>query len=99
MRPQPRAIVERGWVLDEQGNELKIRRSTKACGVDGLESGHRYKVNIARGALMGLWWKWGTKEEMLVEPGSLHWSFSELSPEQVPLEVGQIDEVEFNVEE
>ena len=47
MPPQPRAIVERGCVLDEQGNELKIRWSTKACEVDGLESGHRYKVNIA----------------------------------------------------
>jgi hypothetical protein len=100
-RPQPRAIVERGWELDEQGNELKIRRSTKGCGVDGLEAGHRYRVDVARGALMGLWWRWGTKDDgdILVDPGSTDWDLTSLSPEQAPLEVGLIDGVEFDVED
>ena len=98
MRPQPRAIVERGWELDEQGNEQKIRRSTTACGVDGLEAGHRYRVGVASGPLMGLWWKWGTKEEILVESGSLHRDFTQLEREQIPLEVGKVDGVEFSVE-
>ena len=49
-RPQPRAVVERGWQVDEQDNELKIRRGTKGCRVDGLESGHRYRVDVAEGS-------------------------------------------------
>lgn len=97
VRPEPRAVVERGWVLDEQGNELKIRRSTRGCGVDGLEVGHRYKVGVTRGPLMGLWWRWGTKEEFQVEPGEPRWTLDEVKPEQVPLEVGPIDEVEFSI--
>ena len=96
-RPQPRAVVERGWELDEQGNEMKIRRGTKGCGVDGLEPGHEYKVDVAKGSLMGIWWRWGTKEEILVEPGSLHWNLSDLAPEQSPLEIGNIEGVNFSV--
>ena len=96
-RPQPRAVVERGWVLDEQGNELKIRRSTQGCGIDGLEVGHRYKVGVTRGPLMGLWWRWGTKEEFQVEPGEPNWYLSAVTPEQVPLAVGPINEVEFSI--
>ncbi len=95
--PQPRAVVERGWELDERGNELKIRRSSKGCGIDGLEVGHRYKVGVTRESLMGLWWRWGTKEEFQVEPGNLNWTLNEVTPEQVPLEVGPIDEVEFSI--
>ena len=97
-RPQPRAVVKRGWLLDEQGNELKIRRSTDGCGVDGLEVGHRYKVGVTRGPLMGLWWRWGTKEEFQVERGEPNWTLDTVTPEQVPLEVGPIDEVEFSIE-
>lgn len=40
VKPQPKAVVQRGWELDEDGNERKIRRSTRATGVDGLEPGH-----------------------------------------------------------
>lgn len=97
-RPQPKAVVERGWVVDEQGNERDLRRSRRGCGVDGLESGHRYKVDVARGKLMGIRWWWGTKEDIMVEPGDLHWNLSELLPEQTPLEIGQIEGVEFSVE-
>jgi hypothetical protein len=95
--PQRRAIVERGWELDERGNEQKIRRSTRACGADGLEGGHRYKVGVARGGLMGVWWRWGVREEMLVDRESLDWNLSGLEPEQVPLKVGEIEWVEFSV--
>lgn len=98
MRPQPRAIVERGWVLDEQGNELKIRRGTDGCGVDGLEVGHRYKVGVTREPLMGLWWRWGTKEEFQVEPGEPGCFLYAVKREEAPLKVGEINEVEFSVE-
>lgn len=63
--------MERGWEPDGEGNERKTHRSTIGCGVDGLERGHHYKVDVARGGLMGIWWRWGTKEEILVEQGSL----------------------------
>lgn len=99
MRPQPRAIVEKGWELDEQGNERKIRRSTQGCGVDGLESGHSYRVDIAQHKLMGLWWRWGTKEEILVDPGSRDWNLSSLQKETSPLKVEHGEGVEFRVEE
>ena len=90
--------MERGWELDEQGNELKIRRGVEGCGVDGLESGHRYRVDVAKGSLMEIWWWWGTREDVLVEPGDLRWSLTELVPEQAPLEIADIEGAEFNVE-
>lgn len=85
-------------MLDERGNERKIRRSTSACGVDGLEEGHRYRLDVARGPLMGIWWRWGTKEDVLVDQGNLKWDLSSLSPEQTPLDVEPIDGVQFCVE-
>ena len=75
-RPQPRAVVERGWELDEQGSKTNFRRGTKGCGVDGLKSGHRYRVDVAKGSLMGIWWRWGTKEEMMVKPRNVHWNMT-----------------------
>ena len=39
------------------------------------------------------------KGEMLVEQGSLHWSLSDLEPEQMPLDVGEIGWVEFSVDD
>ena len=96
--PQPRAIVERGWELDEQGNERKIRRSTKGCGVDGLEGSRPcYKVDVSRGSLMGVWWRWGTKEEMLVDSGATEWTLSSLPAEQTPLEIEQIAGAQFSI--
>ena len=88
--------MERGWELDEHGNERKIRRSTRACGVDGLEGGHRYRLDVVRGQLMGIWWRWGMKDDVLVEPGSREWNM--IPPEPTPLEVGSVDGVEFCVE-
>jgi hypothetical protein len=94
--PEPRAVVERGWVRDEEGNELKIRRSTSGCGVDGLEGGHHYRVDVTQGSLTGIRWWWGTKEEVMVDPGSLDWNI--LPGEQTPLDIGPIEGVEFSVE-
>ncbi len=75
------------------------RGSTRACGADGLEGGHRYKVGVARGGLMGVWWRWGVREEMLVDRESLDWNLSGLEPEPVPLKVGEIAWVEFSVDD
>lgn len=96
-RPQPRAIVEKGWELDDQGNERKIRRSTKGCGVDGLESDHSYRVDVSRDKLMGLWWRWGTKEDILVDSNSRDWNLTSVQQERSPLEVQHIEGVEFKV--
>ncbi|KUJ13388.1 uncharacterized protein LY89DRAFT_687520 [Mollisia scopiformis] len=94
--PDPKAVVERGRVRDENGKELKIRTSTSGCGVDGLEGGHRYRVDVTRSPLtIGRWW-WGTKEEVMVEPGGVDWNI--LPGEEIPLEVGSIEGVEFEVE-
>jgi hypothetical protein len=82
-RPEPKAVVERGWVLDSEGNETKTRRSRQGCGVDGLEGSYRYRVDVARGPLMGVQWWWGTKEELLVEPGRVDWNL--LPGEDMPL--------------
>ncbi|KAI9809559.1 MAG: hypothetical protein M1827_006794 [Pycnora praestabilis] len=98
-RPQPKAIVERGWEVDEQGNEKKTRRSVRGCGVDGLEAGHRYRVDVARGKLLGTWWRWGTKDDIMIDEGATDWNLSELEQEQVPLDFEQIDGVEFAIEE
>ncbi|KAL8686619.1 MAG: hypothetical protein Q9224_005389, partial [Gallowayella concinna] len=45
--PQPKAIVQRGLELDKDGNETDARRSIFATGVDGLEAGHRYRLDVA----------------------------------------------------
>ena len=74
---------------------MKIRRGTKGCGVDGLESGHRYRVDVAKGSLMGIRWRWATREEIMVEPGNVHWNLTEVEPEQALLEIGEIDGVEL----
>lgn len=96
-RPLPRAMIERGWLLDEQGREMKIRRSTQACGVDGLEAGQRYRLDVVREKLAKTWWKWGIKDEVLVDNGSLDWN---LGPgEQSPLGIEDVEGVEFDVEE
>jgi hypothetical protein len=73
VKPQPRAVVQRGWELDEHGNERKIRRSRKATGVDGLEPGHQYLVGLNHGLLERCKWTPARKEEVLVDhqgPGS-----------------------------
>ncbi|KAI1171947.1 hypothetical protein F4777DRAFT_563624 [Nemania sp. FL0916] len=67
IKPDPRAIVERGWERDEHGNEQKIRRSMQATGVDGLEPGHTYSVGLNMESLRGMWWAPVTRDEILVD--------------------------------
>lgn len=53
-RPQPKEVLEIGCELDERGKKTGARRSTDACGLDGLERGHRYnKVDVKRGGDRG----------------------------------------------
>ncbi|KAI1737666.1 hypothetical protein F4680DRAFT_450631 [Xylaria scruposa] len=67
IKPDPRAVVERGWERDEHGNERKIRRSAHATGVDGLEPGHTYSVGLNMEALGRCWWAPATRDEILVD--------------------------------
>ena len=97
-QPQPKAIAERGWELDKHGDEMKIRRSIHAQGVDGLEPGHRYRLDVKPGALQGIWWRWGTKEDFLVEPESPNRMWSVDQSEASPLEIAPVEGVEFSVE-
>ncbi|MDI1488108.1 MAG: hypothetical protein OHK93_007382 [Ramalina farinacea] len=99
-RPQPRSVVERGWEIDEEtGEERKTRRSVRGCGVDGLESGRRYRVDVEKQAIERCWWRYGTKEDVMVEEGSREWNLSELEPGEGELEVveGEVAWVEFQV--
>lgn len=63
-RPQPWEIVRRGRMLDENGNEMNVRRQIAVAGCDGLEVGKKYKVSAAVEKLIGRSWWWGTKEEV-----------------------------------
>jgi hypothetical protein len=68
VKQQPKAVVQRGWELDEHGNERRIRRSTKATGVDGLEPGHEYLVRLNHELLEQCKWTPVRKEEVLIDP-------------------------------
>lgn len=86
-------------MLDENGKEMKVRRSVYAQGVDGLEVGHRYRLDVVPEKLQGLWWRWGTKDEVLVDERNPDRMLFPEQSEQVALEFGPIDGIEFNVEE
>jgi hypothetical protein len=86
IKPQPRAVVQRGWELDEHGNERKIRRSKKATGVDGLEAGHQYLVRLNHELLERCKWTPARKEEVLVDHRGLGSSFREYPWETSSLE-------------
>lgn len=66
-KPQPKHIVQQGWELNDQGEPMRIRRSTRATGVDGLEAGHNYSMGVRLEMLEGVWWASCTKEEVLVD--------------------------------
>lgn len=97
MRPLSKAAAQQE--REEAVQSGKARRSMLACGVDGLDPGHRYDVSVAKGPLMALWWKWGTTHDILVEPGSQDRNLSNLQSEETPLEVEEIRSVQFAVEE
>lgn len=67
VKPQPKAIVQRGWEIDENGREMEIRRSVNATGVDGLEPGHEYRVGLNMAALGKVTWAPVAKDEVLVD--------------------------------
>lgn len=93
-------MVEKGREIDEEtGKERTTRRSVRGSGVDGLESGHRYRVDVEREAIEGVWWRYGTKEDVMVEKGDRGWNLNEAGPEEGKLEVleAEILGVEFEV--
>lgn len=67
LKPLPKHIVQQGWELNDKGEQRKIRRSTKATGVDGLEAGHSYCVGVDLERLGRVKWAYKTKEEVLVD--------------------------------
>ncbi|KAL8686636.1 MAG: hypothetical protein Q9218_006968 [Villophora microphyllina] len=93
MRPLCKAQAEKH--REEAIRNKTARRSLFACGVDGLEPGHRYEVSVSK---TPLWWVWGTKEEILVDPGGTDWGLYNVSPEELVLEYGEIRGVELLVE-
>lgn len=97
MRPQSKAVAQQE--REEAERSGKARRSIFACGVDGLEPGHRYRVSVAKASLMSFWWVWGTKEDVLVDPGNRDWGLDNLPGQETPLEISEIDAVEFEVKD
>ena len=99
-QPQPRAVRQRGWELDDKGNEMKIRRSKEAHGVDGLEPRHRYRLDVKHGELQGMQWRWGTKDDLLVDSDAqgADRMLSSVEWEQTPLDFERIQGVEFSIE-
>ncbi|KAH0283150.1 hypothetical protein M436DRAFT_68227 [Aureobasidium namibiae CBS 147.97] len=69
MKPLPKHMIQRGWELDADGNERRIRRSTRATGVDGLEAGCSYSVGLNMDSLEQCKWAFATKDQVLVEKG------------------------------
>lgn len=96
MRPLSRAAAQQE--REEAERTGKARRSVFACGVDGLEPGHRYSVSVAKGKLMSFWWVWGTKDDILVDPESQDWGLDNVQAEEAPLEIEGIESVEFEIE-
>ena len=67
LKPLPKHMIQRGWELDADGNERRIRRSTKATGVDGLEAGCNYRIGVNTEVLERCKWAFATKEDVLVD--------------------------------
>ncbi|KAI4221015.1 MAG: hypothetical protein L6R36_007193 [Xanthoria steineri] len=97
LRPLSRAEAEQE--REEAGRSGTARRSIFACGVDGLEPGHRYSVSVAKGKLMSFWWVWGTKDDLLVDSESREWGLDNIRAEEAPLEIDEIAGVEFDIEQ
>ncbi|CAD0095676.1 unnamed protein product [Aureobasidium vineae] len=69
VKPLPKHIVQKGWEIDDQGRERRIRRSTQATGVDGLEAGKEYRIGVNMETLGKCRWAFATKDEVLVNRG------------------------------
>lgn len=96
-RPQPKHVVEKGWVVDERGNPTNARRGIKGIGVDGLESGKRYRVDVNSVKLRTVWWKWGERDEIMVDEGDWGWNLSELEKGEGDAEWDVGEGVEFEI--
>ena len=99
VRPQLKTVVERGSELDKDRKEMKIRRSVYAQGMDGLEAGHRYRLDVVPESLRGLWWRWGTKAEVLVDRDDPRSMLAQIWSKQAELDFEPIDGIEFSVED
>ncbi|KAL5371705.1 hypothetical protein DPSP01_014056 [Paraphaeosphaeria sporulosa] len=67
VKPQPKSVVERGLEVDANGNEVNLRRSKSATGVDGLEPGRKYEIGLNTDLLDIIRWAPAEKEDILVE--------------------------------
>ncbi|KAL8659747.1 MAG: hypothetical protein Q9202_006962 [Teloschistes flavicans] len=92
----PKAKAKCIWPDDKHGN-----RVVKVWGVDGLEPGHRYRLGIPMEEIRKrVWkWRWGTKEDFLVEPGHPDPWLHDGHFEAARMKFRQIKGVEFVVEE
>ena len=97
MRPRSRAVAQQEW--EESIKNRTARRSAFACGVDGLEPGHRYTISVAKASLMSLSWKRGTKDDILVDSESKDWNVSAVQWEESALDIEYGEAVDFLVEQ
>lgn len=86
-RPLPRGSERDGRVIDS------------AMGVDGLEPGHRYRLDVAERPLR-MWSRWGTKDDVLVDKSDVaNHTLRSLKPEKLMLKCTPVQGIEFCVEE
>ncbi|KAL8712687.1 MAG: hypothetical protein Q9220_003219 [cf. Caloplaca sp. 1 TL-2023] len=99
--PRPKhAMNERRSTSPERG-KTSPRRSTRVRGVDGLEAGHRYRLDVSEEGLQLGWWKWGTKDDILVDPDSPpnNRPLYSVEREYANLKVDAVDDIGFSVED
>lgn len=101
IRPYPKHVVEEGWIPDENGNPTSWRMGTKGTGVNGLESGKRYRVDVNMENLKEIWWQWGERDDILIEGGGAPgtaWRLQDAERGTGEVEwVGEVLGVEFDV--
>lgn len=82
-----------------KGCERDGRVICTAKGVDGLEPGHRYRLDVAEGPLR-VWWRWGTKDDILVDGSDVaSRSLRSLKPEKSMPKFTPVEGIEFCVGE
>ena len=82
-----------------KGSERDGRVVDRAKGVDGLEPGHRYRLDVAERPLR-MWSRWGTKDDVLVDKNDVaNHTLRSLKPEKLMLKCTPVQRIEFCVEE